>query len=113
MVPRRHDGTAGHAGDVLEVIERTPDGHIEVWLLYSPEPFAPDSIEERQINLWVRRASVFTSRQAAVEHLNALLGRTVIWREYDPLFPELWIGTSHGHRWLMEPAPLNPPGGAR
>lgn len=94
-------------------LERTPDGHPQVWLLYRPEPFAPDSAADRAVFLWVRRCDVFTSRAEAIAHLDNLIGRQVLWREYDPIFPELWIGESHGQRWLMAPAPVNPPGGGR
>lgn len=97
--------------------ERTPDGHGQVWLLYRPEPFTPDSPEEREINLWVRRADVFTSRDAATTFLSRLLGHPVAFSPYDPLFPELWIyrESRHSlqHRWLMATAPVDPPGGAR
>ncbi len=97
--------------------ERTPDGHPQVWLLYRPEPFAPDSDDERSIHLWVRRADVFTSRDAATAFLARLLGHPVAFSPYDPLFPELWIYResrhSMQHRWLMAPAPVDPPGGAR
>lgn len=90
--------------------ERTPDGHPQVWLLYSPEPFAPGSVEEREINLWVRRANVFTSQIAAEDFLADLLGRQVAWRPWAPDFPELFVGEDRGRRWLMCPAPVNPPG---
>lgn len=93
--------------------EQTPDGHPQVWLLYRPEPFTPDSPEEREINLWVRRCDVFTSREKAVHFLAGLLGEMIEFRLYDPIFPELWIGESHGQRWLMCPAPVDPPGGQR
>lgn len=92
--------------------ERTPDGHPQVWCLYRPEPFAFDSDDDRAIHLWVRRCDVFTSRAAAIAHLDNLLGRQVTWRPYDELFPELWIGEDCEHRWLMCPAPLDPPGRA-
>lgn len=94
--------------------ERTPDGHPQVWLLYDPEPFAPGSIEEREINLWMRRANVFTSKAKAETFLSSLLGGPVVFSPYDPLFPELWIyRVRRGHatyRWLMCPAPVDPPG---
>lgn len=95
----------------VEIPERTPDGHGQVWLLYRTEPFAFDSDDDRAIHLWVRRADVFTSRERAIEHLDALIGRQVHWRPYDALFPELWMGTLGHIRWLCCPAPLNPPGG--
>lgn len=99
---------------VSEFSERTPDGHTQVWLLYRPEPHEIDSDDERSIHLWVRRANVFTSQQYAVLFLASLIGEMVEFRPYDPLFPELWIGhDSRGHRWLMCPAPVNPPGGQR
>jgi hypothetical protein len=98
----------------MDLPERTPDGHPQVWLLYSPEPFTPDSIQEREINLWVRRCDVFTSRDAASDHLARLIGRPVAFRRYGELtrgwFPELWIFEDRGYRWLMCPAPLDPPG---
>jgi len=103
-------GTVEVAVDVKHdlVLGTTPDGHLEVWLLYRPEPFPVGDISEREINLWVRRADVFTSRERAVAHLNTLLGETVPWRPYDPIFPELWIGYSRaGYRWLMCPAPVD------
>lgn len=88
--------------------ERTPDGHPQVWLLYSPEPYSPTSPEEREINLWVRRCSVHSSRVNAIAHLDNLLGEQVSWRPYHPLFPELWIGfDSRRARWLMAPAPVD------
>lgn len=95
--------------------ERTPDGHPQVWLLYSPEPFTPDSPEEREVNLWVRRANVFTSRDEATAFLSRLLGVNVGFDRYDPIFPEMWIyryrhSGALEHRWLMCPAPVNPPG---
>lgn len=94
---------------VLNLPERTPDGYAQVWLLYKPEPYSPDSPQEREINLWVRRCSIFSSKQAAIDYLNGILGQEVAWRPYDPLFPELWIGfDSRGSRWLMEPAPVDP-----
>lgn len=92
--------------------ERTPDGHPQVWLLYRPEPFAFDSDDDRSIHLWVRRADVFTSRDAATAHLAGLLGRPVGFAPYDPLFPELWIYRERGRRWLLTSAPVDPPGGA-
>lgn len=90
--------------------ERTPDGLPQVHLLYRPEPFAPDSIQEREINLWVRRCDVFTSRDRAIAHLDSLLGREVQWRPYDSLFPELWIGEDRGFRWFIVAVPVDPPG---
>lgn len=88
--------------------ERTPDGHGQVWLRYSPEPFPVGDISEREINLWVRRCEVFSSRERAIQSLDALLGEHVQWRPYDPIFPELWIGFSRaGYRWLMCPAPVD------
>ena len=89
------------------VLGTTPDGHPEVWLLYSPEPYPPGSYDDRAIPLWVRRANVFSSREAAMIHPERLTGYVVEWRPYDPLFPELWVGTDgRGARWLMEPAPI-------
>lgn len=93
--------------------ERTPDGHAQVWLLYRPEPFHPTGPEEREMNLWVRQCDVFTSRAEAIAHLDNLIGKQVLWREYDPIFPELWVGEFSGRRWWMCPAPVNPPGGGR
>lgn len=99
------------------VLGTTPDGLPEVWLLYSPEPFAFDSDDNRAIHLWMRRCSVFTSRDAATAHLAALLGHPVAFEPYDALFPELWIyrerrSGAMQHRWLMCPAPVDPfPGG--
>lgn len=95
------------------ITERTPDGHPQVWLLYRPEPFDFDSDDERSIHLWVRRCEVFTSRAAAIAHLDNLLGRQIAWRPYHDLFPELWIAEDRGQRWLMAPAPVDPPGGQR
>lgn len=87
--------------------ERTPDGEPRVWLLYQPEPYPHGGHEDRAIHLWVRRASVYPSQESAILGLERLLGHTVAWRKYDPLFPELWIGIDHrGYRWLMEPAPV-------
>jgi hypothetical protein len=93
--------------------ERTPDGHPQVWLLYRPEPFAPWSDDDRSIHLWVRRADVFTSRVNAIAFLDNLLGYQVTWKEYNEAFPELWIGWARGDRWLLCPAPVDPPGGQR
>lgn len=96
------------------LVERTPDGHFQVWCLYQPEPFPHGSDDDRSIHLWVRRASVFTSKELAVHHLAGLIGEMVEFRPYDPLFPELLIGRdSRGKRWLMEPAPVDAPGGTR
>jgi len=98
----------------MRLTERTPDGHPQVWLLYSPEPFRIDSPEEREINLWVRRCSVYPTRERAIEALNERLGDNVAWRPYHPLFPELWIGIDRrGARWLMEAAPVDPLGAYR
>lgn len=69
--------------------ESTPDGEPRVWLRYTPEPYPHGGHEDQAIHLWVRRASVFTSQQAAIDSLNKLLGHEVQWRKYDPLFPEL------------------------
>lgn len=91
--------------------ERTPDGLPQVWLLYRPEPFAPGGVEEREINLWVRRCDVFTSRADAIAHLDNLLGRQIAWRKWAPDFPELWVAEDRGHRWLMCPSPVDPPPG--
>jgi len=68
--------TGPSATDVQYVTlpERTPDGHPQVWLRYSPEPWEPFSAPEREINLWVRRCEVFSSREQAVESLNELIG---------------------------------------
>ena len=93
--------------------ERTPDGHPQVWLLYRPEPFEIGSDDDRSIHLWVRRCDVFTSREAAHIFLERLIGRAVVFSPYDALFPELWIGDDRGHRWLLVPAPVDPPGGQR
>lgn len=90
--------------------ERTPDGHPQVWLLYKPEPFPFDGPEDQEINLWVRRCDVFTSRHEAIAHLDNLLGRQIAWRPYHDLFPELWIAEDRGQRWLMCPSPVDPPG---
>lgn len=96
------------------VLGTTPDGHGQVWLLYRPEPFEPGGDDDRSIHLWVRRADVFTSRETAIEYLDVLIGRQVHWRLYDPIFPELWIGVDgRGYRWLMCPAPIDPPGNQR
>lgn len=88
----------------------TPDGHPEVWLLYQPEPHFPDSPEEREMNLWVRRCNVFSSREGAVAFLDDLIGDAVAWEKYGPIFPELWVGRRGHSRWWLVPAPLNPPG---
>lgn len=93
--------------------ERTPEGHAQVWLLYRAEPHSPDGPEEQEMNLWVRRCDVFTSRQEAIAHLDNLIGQQVAWRLYDPIFPELWVGELRRRRWWMVPAPVNPPGGKR
>lgn len=97
----------------MSITERTPDGHQQVWLLYRPEPFHPDSPEEQELNLWVRRADVFTSRDEAIVHLDNLIGRQVAWQPYNAIFPELWVGRSHGRRWWLCASPVNPPGGTR
>src|SRR5688572_25671257 len=94
----------------MSLTERTPDGHMQCWVLYRPEPFAFDSDDDRSLHLWVRRCDVFASKAEAIAFLDNLLGRQVRWRPYDPLFPELWIGMDDRHRWLLEPAPVNPPG---
>jgi hypothetical protein len=96
--------------------ERTPDGHPQVWLLYRPEPFEFDSDDDRSIHLWVRRADVFTSREKAIAHLDALIGGSVAWHNYGAatgFFPELWQGKLGRFRWLLCPAPVDPPGGQR
>lgn len=86
-------------------MEYTVDGHPQVWLLYQPEPFEFGSDDDRSIHLWVRRCRVFFSRQAAIDHLKSILGHEVVWKPYNELFPELWIGVDYrGVRWLMEPA---------
>ena len=36
----------------LTAFERTPDGHIELWLLYRPEPHTPGGIEELIAECW-------------------------------------------------------------
>lgn len=92
------------------MVDCTPDGDPQVWLLYRPEPFHPDGPEEREINLWVRRCDVFTSRDEATAFLADLLRVDVAFRPYHPIFPELWIFESRGHRWLLCPAPVNPRG---
>lgn len=93
---------------MAHLTERTPDGHAQVWLLYSPEPFRPDSPEEREINLWVRRCTVHSTQAHAVAYLDNLLGEQIEWRPYDALFPELWIASdSRGARWLMVPAAVD------
>lgn len=94
----------------LIIPECTPDGHGQVWVLYSREPYPPGSDDDRSIHLWVRRCDVFTSRAEAIAFLDNLIGVQVHWQPYDPIFPELWIGRHDQRRWLMEPAPLNPPG---
>lgn len=105
---------AGGTDRTMLLTERTTDGHAQVWLLYRPEPWTPDAPEEREINLWTRRCDVFTSRDTATTFLARLLGRAVAFSPYDPLFPELWIYRGKdGRRWLMAPAPVDPPGGAR
>ena len=98
----------------IELPERTPDGHGQVWLLYRMEPFEFDSDDDRSIHLWVRRADVFTSREKAIAHLDALIGRQVAWGPYNTdFFPELWQGRLGRVRWLLCPAPVDPPGGQR
>jgi hypothetical protein len=94
-------------------LERDPDGHARSWLLYRPEPFAPWSDDDRSIHLWVRRCDVFTSRVTAIAFLDNLLGYQVTWQPYNEAFPELWIGWARGNRWLLCPAPVDPPGGER
>jgi hypothetical protein len=94
-------------------MERTPDGHPQVWLVYRREPYAPDSPEEREMDVWLRRCDVFTSRAEAVAFLDNLVGRRVVWEKYNPIFGELWIGGDRRQRWWMVPAPVNPPGGQR
>lgn len=94
----------------MTIPETTPDGHPQVWLLYRPEPFRPDGPEEREINLWVRRADVFTSHDEATAFLSRLLSVDVTFRPYNPIFPELWIFERRGYRWLLCPAPVNPTG---
>jgi hypothetical protein len=96
-------------GVVRSIPERTPDGHLELWLLYRPEPFEFDSDDDRSIHLWVRRCDVFTSRAEAIAFLDNLTGRQILWEPHE-LFPELWIGKDGTGRWLLESAPLNPPG---
>lgn len=97
------------------LLERDVDGHDRVWVLYRPEPHRPDSPEEREMNLWVRRADVFSSRERATAWLDTLIGRAVVWERYADVtggwFPELWVGRLGHHRWWMVPAPLDPPGG--
>lgn len=103
-------GTVNIAIDVTHqlALGTTPDGHAEVVLLYSPEPFEFGSDDDRSIHLWVRRCSVHSSRENAIDHLNGILSDDVQWRPYDPLFPELWIGfDSRGSRWLLESAPVD------
>lgn len=83
----------------------TPDGHPQVWLLYTPEPFMFGSDDDRSIHLWARRCEVFSTQQAAMDHLDNILGTKLTWRRYDPLFPELWIAKDNrGFRWLMTSA---------
>jgi hypothetical protein len=95
------------------VLAATPDGHAEVWLLYRAEPFHPDGPEEREMNLWLRRCDVFSSRVNAIAHLDTLIGAQVRWRPYNPIFAELWVGRLGQHRWWLVSAPLDPPGGER
>lgn len=96
---------------ILIAMGKTPDGHPQVWFLYRPESFEPYSIEDRQINLWIRQAEVFTSQQKAIDFLDRLIGDKVDWEPYDPIFPELLIGRRGNSRWLMCPGPLDPPAG--
>ena len=96
----------------MNLPERTPDGHGQVWCLYRPEPHRPFGVEERERNLWVRRCDIFTTQQRAMDHLASLTGREVVWAPYNPIFPELWVGHDGlGHRWWLVPAPVDPPGG--
>jgi hypothetical protein len=94
----------------------TPDGLPELWLLYRQEPWRPDGIEEREMHLWVRRCDVFSSRERAIAHLDALIGDTVRWQRYADVtggwFPELWIGRLNHSRWWLTSAPLDPFPGA-
>jgi hypothetical protein len=93
----------------VDLPERTPDGHAQVWLLYQPEPWAPDAVTEQEINLWVRRCTIHSTQALAVAYLDNLLGQQITWRPYNALFPELWIAfDSRGYRWLMQPAALDP-----
>jgi hypothetical protein len=103
----------GLAGKTTLTLDRTPDGHPQVWLLYRPEPFVPWSDDDRSIHLWVRRCDVFTSRVVAIAFLDNLLGYQVTWQPYNEAFPELWIGWARGDRWLLCPSPVDPPGGQR
>lgn len=95
--------------------ECTPDGLPQCWLLYRPEPWLPDGIDEQQMSLWVRRCDVFSSRERATAFLDALIGAPVAWDRYADLtgghFPELWVGRRGSARWWLTSAPVDPPGG--
>ena len=97
-------------GKVSVTLDRTPDGHPQLWLLYRPEPHTPGGVEEREMNLWVRRCDVFSSRERATIWLERLLGEAVAWSMYDPIFGELWVGKLGRQRWWLVPAVLDPPG---
>lgn len=94
----------------VQIKERTPDGHPQLWALYSPEPYEPFSDEDISIHLWFRRVNIFTSRIEAIVALDNLIGKQIKWKLYNEAFPELWIGMNGHSRWLMEAIPLNPPG---
>lgn len=91
----------------MNLTERTPDGHPQVWDLYRPEPFLTDGV-------WLRRCDTFTSEANAKGFLNDLLGvpegHSLPWRQH-PMFPELQQATDgRGHWWYLVAKPLDPPG---
>lgn len=97
----------------ISLPERTPDGHGQVWCLFRPEPYHPESVEEREMSLWVRRCDVFSSRITAIAFLDNLIGAQVKWRNYGQateFFYELWEGRLGHTRWWLCAAPLDPPG---
>lgn len=89
------------------LLDRTPDGHLQVWLLYRPEPFVWASNDDVATHLWIRRAELYSSEERAKQGLERLIGLTVSWYQHS-LFPELQIGRDpRGFRWLLCPAPID------
>lgn len=99
------------------LLEKTPDGIPQLWLLYRSEPWRPDGVEEQEMSLWVRRCDVFTSRAVAIAFLDNLIGAQVKWQKYAEVtggwFPELWVGKRGASRWWLVAAPLDPPVGGQ
>ena len=57
-----------------------------------------------------QQGAIREEKKAVLAGMVDLIGAQVQWRPYDELFPELWIGMNGRQRWLLEAAPLNPPG---